>query len=210
MLSNEEIEQNRQTFLGLINSIERPFDKEKLIKWLNSSDFFIAPASTKYHCAFAGGLCLHSLNVYYSLEALCNTFVSEIDENGIPKSKYSKDSIIICGLLHDISKANFYEKYNRNVKNEQTGKWEQVSDYRVRDVSNRFVFGNHEETSEFMVSSFIPLEIEEKVAILYHMGGNAFDSTQADLSAIYDTYSLACLLHLADMASAYVLEKQTK
>lgn len=206
MLSIQEIEQNKQTFIALINSIGRVFDKDKLIKWLESSDFFTAPASTKYHCSFAGGLCQHSLNVYYSLEALCETFAAEIDNEGNANCKYSKDSIIICGLLHDISKTNFYEKYNRNVKNESTGKWEQVEEYRVRDVDNRFIYGNHEETAEFMVSSFIPLEVDEKVAILNHMGRNAFDSTQADLSVIYGKYGLACLLHLADMASTYLLE----
>lgn len=206
MLSNQEIEQNKQTFLELINSIERPFDKEKLIKWLNSSDFFLAPASTKYHCSFAGGLCQHSLNVYYSLDALCNTFATELDENGNPKCKYSKDSIIICGLLHDISKANFYEKYNRNVKNEQTGKWEQVEDYRVKDADSRFIYGNHEETAEFMLRTFLPLEVEESIAILYHMGGTGYDSSQTDLSVIYRKYNLPCLLHLADLASTFLLE----
>ena len=77
MLSKEQIEQNKQTFIELINSIERDFNKEKLINWLENSDFFYAPASTKYHSNFEGGLCSHCLSVYYSLEALCNTFASE-------------------------------------------------------------------------------------------------------------------------------------
>ena len=188
MLTKEQIEQNKQTFIDLIRSIERDFDKDKLINWLENSDFFYAPASTRYHSNFEGGLCAHSLSVYYSLEALCNTFASESKyvelEDGSKKEeitcKYDKDSIIIVSLLHDISKANFYEKYTRNVKNESTGKWESVEEYRVIDSKNRFIFGNHEETSEFMVRSFLSLKLEESVAILHHMGGSGHDSSQTD------------------------------
>ena len=213
MLSKEQIEQNKQTFIELINSIEREFNKEKLINWLENSDFFYAPASTKYHSNFEGGLCSHCLSVYYSLEALCNTFASESKyvtlEDGSQKEeitcRYDKDSIIIVALLHDLSKANFYEKYNRNVKNETTGKWESVEEYRTIDVQKRFIFGNHEETSEFMVRSFIPLKVEESVAILHHMGGAGHDSSQTDLSVIYSKYNLAALLHTADLLSTFVL-----
>ena len=213
MLSKEQIEQNKQTFIELINSIEREFDKNKLINWLENSDFFYAPASTKYHSNFAGGLCSHCLSVYYSLEALCNTFASESKyvtlEDGSQKEeitcKYDKDSIIIVALLHDLSKANFYEKYNRNVKNEVTGKWESVEEYRTIDIQKRFIFGNHEETSEFMVRSFMPLKVEESVAILHHMGGAGHDSSQTDLSVIYSKYNLAALLHTADLLSTFVL-----
>ena len=69
MLTKEQIEQNKQTFIDLIRSIERDFDKDKLLNWLENSDFFYAPASTRYHSNFEGGLCAHSLSVYYSLEA---------------------------------------------------------------------------------------------------------------------------------------------
>lgn len=214
MLTQEQIEQNKQTFITLIESINREFDKEKLINWLTEkSDFFTAPASTKYHCAFDGGLCQHSLNVYYSLEALCNTFATEYKQeivDGETKDsvspKIDHDSIIITGLLHDLSKANFYEKYLRNVKNEQTGQWEKIPDFRVRPPQERLIHGNHEETAEYMVRSFIPLTPEESVAIMYHMGGKGWDSTQSDLSAIYGRYPLACLLHTADLLSTYCLE----
>lgn len=216
MLSKEQIEQNKKTFIELINSIEREFDKQKLINWLEKSDFFIAPASARYHSNFEGGLCQHCLNVFYSLDALCNTFATESryeePEDGkegaeIPIPKYSRDSIIIVGLLHDLSKANFYETYNRNVKNEETGKWESVTEYRTIDAHDRFIFGNHEETAEFMVRSFIPLTLEESVAILHHMGGTGHDSSQTDLSIVYSKYNLAALLHSADLLSTFVLEK---
>lgn len=214
MLSKEQIEQNKQTFISLIRSITRDFDKEKLINWLSEkSDFFTAPASTKYHGNFEGGLCQHCLNVFYSLESLCDTFATDWQRNEqnperdqTPVPRYNKDSVIIVGLLHDLSKVNFYETYNRNVKNEVTGKWEQVSEYRTIDSHNRFIYGNHEETAEFMVRSFIPLTLEESVAILHHMGGTNFDSSQTDLSIIYNKYNLTVLLHSADLLSTFILE----
>lgn len=218
MLSKEQIENNKQTFIELIKSIKRKFDKDKLIDWLTEkSDFFSAPASAKYHSNYEGGLCEHCLNVFYSLEALVNTFASdwkyEKSEDGTQGSetcipRYDRDSIIIVGLLHDLSKANFYEKYFRNVKNEETNQWEKVEEYKTIDAHDRFIYGNHEETSEFMVRSFIPLTLEESIAILHHMGGTGHDSSQTDLSIIYSKYNLACLLHAADLCSTFCLEKK--
>lgn len=202
MLTQEQIHKNKETFLNLISEITRAFDKEKLISWLEKSDFFTAPASIKNHSNFDGGLCYHSLNVYAALENLCNSYA--VDDSGKPL--YDEDSIKIVSLLHDISKANLYEKYNRNVKNDITGKWEQKEEYRTKEAKDRFIYGNHEETSLFMVRSFIPLTIEEEVAILSHMGGKSWDSAQTNLGEVYDKYNLACLLHVADMLSTFIFK----
>lgn len=196
MLSEERIEQNKQEFLFLINSIEREFDKERLVKWLERSDFFIAPASAKYHGSCKGGLCEHSLNVYYSLLSLRDKF--------LPNS-INDDSLKIVGLLHNASKANYYETYFRNVKDEN-GKWIQVQEYKVRD--DRFIYGSQEQTAEFMVSTFIPLEVQERVAILHQLGGQGHDSTQVNMGTIFGEYPLATLLHTADLLSTFILENE--
>lgn len=223
-LTNEQINSNRELFISLLRSIDvEGAAIENLITWLSKSDFFIAPASTKFHAAYDGGLCQHSLNVYNNLVKLVNDFaydvsynyVKRVNENGeevtdtieVHTPKYTENDIKIVALLHDISKANYYEKYNRNVKNEVTNKWEQVTEYRTRDISQRFIYGNHETNSEFMVHAFIPLTVEQSVAILNHHGGVAFDSSQVDVSPIYNKYNLAVLLHLADMLACYVDEK---
>ena len=114
MLTEERIEQNKQTFIGLINSITRDgARKSELISKLENSDFFTAPASTKYHASYAGGLCEHSLNVYNSAVKLVEAFnLTDV---------ISSDSLLITCLLHDISKMNFYETSYRNKK--------QYSDY---------------------------------------------------------------------------------
>lgn len=202
MLTTEQIENNKKEFLSLVSGIIREFDKEKLISWLEKSGFFTAPASIKNHSSFDGGLCYHSLNVYAALENLCNTYA--LDSEGKPL--YDEDSIRIVALFHDISKANSFEKYFRNVKNDITNKWEQKEEYRTKDSSDRFIYGNHEETSLFMTRSFIPLTVEEEVAILSHMGGMSWDSAQTNLGEVYDKYSLACLLHVADMLSTFIFK----
>ena len=100
----------KQEFVQIFqDNIKRP-GAEALLQWLVSTDFFIAPASTKYHCAFEGGLALHSINVYKILKKRCDEYDA---------GKYSDETIAICGLLHDICKANFYSISTRNVKNER-------------------------------------------------------------------------------------------
>lgn len=224
-LTEEQLENNKKEYLDLIDSIElEGADIESFKSWLlERSDFFTAPASTKYHASYGGGLCQHSLNVYHILVNLVETYASHKELNPawnpelgeeqeepqyITVPDYSADTLKIVALLHDISKANFYEKYLRNVKNDITGKWEQVEEYRTRDVDNRFIFGNHEQNSEFIVRTFFPLTPEESSAILHHHAGMGFDSTQTDISIIYNKYSLACLLHTADILATFIIEKK--
>lgn len=205
MLSEEQLNQNKQEFISLLRSIEREgANIDGLVNKLEASDFFTAPASTKYHGSFKGGLCRHCLDVYIILNNL-------IKMNNL---EYDESSIIITALLHDISKMNLYETtvFNKKVysengsKHDSGGKYDWVSEsgYKTVDVKQRFIYGNHEETSEFMVRKFIPLNLEESIAILHHHGGMGFDSSQLDISMIYDNYPLALMLHLADMTCAYL------
>lgn len=210
MLSDQEIINNKNEFIKLINEIDRAdVDYDLLIKQLEHSDFFAAPASTKYHGSYEGGLCEHCLNVYYNSLKLNDMF-----NFNIPKT-----SLIIVSLFHDFSKMNFYVKYPKNVKvyckPEETKKnsydelgfyrWESVMEYKVKDSNDRFLFGSHEQTSDFMTNTFIPLTVDEHVAILNHHGGLGFDSSK-DLNIIsqaYSRYPLAMVLHFADCIDAY-------
>ena len=169
-----DIEKNKQDFIGLIRSINRDgFDSQRLIDKLESSDFFTAPASTKYHSAVEGGLCKHSLNVYYNLMQLVEmkypdeTIVDkETSEVKIVKTNpWTSDNLKIVGLLHDISKINCYELtysnkkvYHENGTKKDNGglyDWVTVSSYKTKEPNNRFIFGNHEMTSEFIIGNFI-------------------------------------------------------
>ena len=183
----------KQEFIDIFKeNVKRP-GSEKLLEWLSQSDFFIAPASTKYHSAFEGGLVQHSLNVYKLLKKRCA-------EYGITDG----ESIAICGLLHDICKANFYTISYRNAKNER-GIWEKVPYYTVDD---QFPFG-HGEKSVFVVERFMRLRENEAIAIRWHMGGfdEAAKSGGFSISHAYEKYPLAVLLHMADLEATYLSEQ---
>lgn len=208
MLLDLQIADNKTRFIELVNSIEREgFLKEQLIAKLENSDFFYAPASTKYHCSYKGGLCEHSLHVYDNLVKL--------DE--IKGTNLNPDTMKIVALFHDISKMNLYEAYFQNKKNYHAGgskhdeggsyDWEAVSAYKVREAKDRFIFGNHEQTSEFMLRTYCPLTYEESIAILHHHAAMSWDSAQDNIGEVFNRYSLATMIHLADMLSAYIDEK---
>ena len=55
---------NKELFLSTFRkNVHRP-GAEKLLAWMETTDFFTAPASTRFHAAYEGGLLDHSLNVY--------------------------------------------------------------------------------------------------------------------------------------------------
>ena len=210
MITEETIQTNKEYFLDLVNSIERDgMNKDRLIAQLTNSDFFTAPASAIYHNAFLGGLCLHSLNVYKTLIALCDAMYPE---NTCP---YDTNTLKIVALFHDFDKMNKYEAtvMNKKVysesgtKYDQMGKydWISVPGFKRKDASECFVFGTHGDNSAYMTETFIPLTTEEYAAIINHHG--CFDNPKADITPIFNRYSLACLLHTADMLSTYVVEK---
>lgn len=173
------------------SSIERE-GADKLLEWLENSDFFIAPASTKYHGNYEGGLLEHSLNVYRNLNAVC------FDK--------SQETIAICALLHDICKVNYYTTEMRNVK--ENGSWIQKPYYAINDT---LPYG-HGEKSVYIISSFMKLTREEAMAIRAHMGG--FDSSvkagDSFISQIFEKFPLALNLHIADMIATYFDDKKVE
>ena len=204
MLENEQIEKNYTEFIELLKSVKRD-GIDNLIEYLNSSDCKLAPASTKYHCAYAGGLVEHSLNVYRQLSDLLE-FVYRDKESGVP---FSKETIILVGLLHDISKVNYYTLRTKNVKKDNT--WVQELVYQVRDSADRFVYGSHSQNSVYMISNFIKLTYEESLAILHHMGGVDYTEdtiSTKNVSEAFEKSTLALLLHQADQQATFLLESR--
>ncbi len=186
----------REEFIDIYKKyITRP-GADKLLEWLDAkTDFFRAPASTRFHGACESGLVMHSLNVYHALH---DSFFTE-DE--------SEESFAICALLHDLCKANYYKVSTRNVKDDATGKWEKVPYYTVEDL---FPYG-HGEKSVFLIERFMKLKTAEAVAIRWHMGG--FDDSARGgsfaISDAYNRYPLAIKLHIADLEATYLLEQGT-
>lgn len=187
---------NKQEFLDIYNKYVTRAGSKEFLEWLLKTDFFTAPASSRFHCACEGGLVLHSLNVYHTLR-----------ERYFEEDKDNEESFAICALLHDLCKAQFYKVSTRNVKNDATGQWEKVPYYSVEDA---FPYG-HGEKSVFLIERFMRLKTSEAMAIRWHMGGfdDAARSGGFALSNAFDKYPLAVKLHLADLESTYLREHNT-
>lgn len=175
---------------------------EKLLDYLmTKSDFFTAPASSKFHNDFEGGLLDHSLNVYYRLVKLL-----EGEYGSGWREVFSPESVAIVGLLHDVCKVNYYAVDYRNVKNKETGAWEKVPYYKVEDT---LPYG-HGEKSVYIIGGFMRLTREEAMAINWHMGG--FDDRARGgsftVSTAFRDYPLAVLTHTADFLATYLDEKK--
>ena len=166
-----------------------------LITFCEESDFFIAPASTKYHGAYVGGLLDHSLEVYYQALRLCNSFGYEIGKDG------NNESLTIVSLFHDLCKTNSYTQEEKNVKNEETGLWEKQTVWKYNEKGN--TFGAHGASSLYHIQNFIRLTEDEASAIYHHMG--QWDASKYDnLSFVYEYNRLAWILHVADEAATYI------
>lgn len=184
---------HKEEFISIYNKYISRAGSKELLDWMQKTDFFTAPASTKYHCACECGLVMHSVSVF-------NTLM----EKHFDEEKDNAESFAIASLLHDLCKAQFYKVSTRNVKNEQTGQWEKQPFYAVEDS---FPYG-HGEKSVFLIERFMRLKIEEAMAIRWHMGGFE-DSNGFTVSLAYEKYPLAVKLHLADLESTYLREKGT-
>lgn len=189
------IEENKQKYLQLFSQIKRE-GADKLLDYINSTDFFVAPASGRRHSNFEGGLCLHSLNVYERFKKL---IISEFGENY--QARVSDESIAIIALLHDICKVNTYTVDYRNQKVD--GQWVQVPYFAYK---NNLPYG-HGEKSVYIVSGFIRLTREEAMAINWHMGGyDPRAQGSSDLMDAFTNFPLCVLFHIADLQATYLDE----
>ena len=173
--------------------IQRPGAAE-LLNWLNQTDFFEAPASTRFHGDHPGGLCQHSVNVFEQLTRIYAAY---------PELSYSIETLAIVSLLHDVCKAECYKTEMRNKK--ENGRWIQVPFYTFKED---FPYGGHGSKCVYLIQRHMTLTEEEAVAINCHMG--PWDRTPGDYSigAAFERYPLAWLVHVADEAATYLTESK--
>lgn len=185
---------NKDFFISLCKKEIRRNGIDKLLEWINSTDFFTAPASTRFHGNYTGGLCEHSINVYNQLIKLTELYQITV---------ISKETLAIIGLFHDVCKINFYKQSERNIKENQT--WKKTFCW---DVEDQLPLG-HGEKSCILLQRFILLTDEELLAIRWHMGG--FDCAvrggEHSMSKAQTMSPLVTLLSAADILSANILEK---
>ena len=190
MATEEIIQSNKERIIELCSHITRP-GIENLMKWLDSSDFYTAPASSRYHVAEPGGLAQHSINVFLEL----NRLLAAYSEVSVPE-----ESVIIASIFHDLCKVNFYKTEMRNRKNDH-GVWESYESY---TIDEKFKFGGHGSKSVFLIQNFMKLTAEEAVAINCHMGF----SDNEHVGEVYEQHPFALLVSWADQAAAFITESK--
>lgn len=207
-------DENVARFEGLMENVKRP-GVEGLVNYIRMSDFYTAPASTKFHLSCEGGLLQHSLNVY---DALISGLRHDEDTNtfkfivsGVAIAEFEKETLILVALLHDICKTNFYKIELRNqkvykptgTKRDNGGRfdWEQVPVYAVEDKNP---YG-HGEKSVMMIDEFMKLTMEERYAIRWHMGMSEPQNIYTFNHAC-EKYPLCFILHSADQEASHFME----
>ena len=209
------IEENIEKFEKLLSTVRRD-GVEKLLHYIQkNTDFYKAPASTKFHLACAGGLLQHSLNVYECLIAKRESSVWKDVLKDIPD-----ESLIIIALLHDLCKANFYTEGTKNQKTYDPEKvaaaeawqrkrdaqgdfiWETVKTYQVDD---KLPLG-HGEKSVMLIQCYIRLTMQEVMAIRWHMGFSEAKENWNMLGSAMEKYPIVLAIHEADLEASKLLE----
>lgn len=190
-----DITAQQERFITLCREKIRRPGLDDLLSWLTDPkrcDFFTAPASTRYHGAYEGGLCEHSLDVWDYAQKFASACDCEIPE----------ESLLIASLFHDLCKVNFYGIEYRNQKVD--GEWQKVPVYTVNE---KFAYGGHGSKSVFLTERFMRLEVSEAVAINCHMGYSEGGDSIRDVSKAYENCPLAWIIHVADEAATFLLKR---
>lgn len=195
-------------FERLLTSVNRD-GIDKLLAYIRKSDFYRAPASTRFHSCHEGGLLEHTLNVYHCLVAKKNnpTWKPILEDIG-------DESLILVALLHDLCKTNFYvvEPKNKKVYSENGKKydsngrydWVTVPGYTIDD---KLAYG-HGEGSVYIASSFIKLTRTESLATRWHMAFSGPKEEYNTLSTAIRKYPLILALNEADLEATYLMEEE--
>lgn len=184
----------KEDFIRIYTTLIKRPGSDKLLEWLEESDFFTAPASTRFHGNYEGGLCEHSVNVYEELVRLSKAY---------PQVRIQAESAAIVTLLHDLCKIGCYKQELRNQK--VGGVWVQRPVYVFQED---FCYGGHGSKSVYLIQRFMNLTEAEAVAINCHMG--AWDRAPGDysLGPAFEQHPLAWLVHVADESATYIRESK--
>ena len=199
---------NKEKFKEIVNAHIKRDGIIPLMDWLETTDFYEAPASTKYHLSVEGGLLTHSLNVYNRLINQCVSVFGPIPDE-------AQEKLAVIALFHDLCKVDVYKKEWKNVKvDSETGSktdaggnfdWDVKQSYSYDD---QFPFGYHGAKSAYLIGQFMRLTDEECVSITNHMG--AFDRPNGNytLNKVFERWNLALLLHIADCLATFIDERE--
>ena len=199
------IDKNITRFELELDKVQRP-GMDKLLEYIRGSDFYRAPASTKYHLACPGGLLQHSLNVLDALRGLLqwNNVEKHWEYHTACKivDIIPDDGVIMMALLHDICKTHFYSTSTRNQKNERTGQWEKVPFYTIDDMMPL----GHGDKSAMIIKQYTTLTSQEMYAIWHHMGMTGNYENDIAVGKSIEMYPAVLALQTADMMASKFME----
>lgn len=180
-------------FLEIFNRGVTRHGHDRLLAHLEAeTDFFTAPASTKYHGAHPGGLVEHSLNVYYRLRDFT---IRDTMENGMGDMwPECEETVAIIALLHDVCKVNCYH-------------WDTSKKaYTFRDPLPL----GHGEKCLFLITQHMALTTEEAMAIRWHMGAydDAVKGGSRAMAEAMRASPWVWRLQEADMCAAWIDERE--
>lgn len=196
------VKENKEKFKKICGQWIKRNGLQELLEWLEETDFYEAPASTRFHLMCEGGLCQHSINVF-------NRLKSEYEKEGffefktLEETAKTMESLAVVALFHDLCKVNFYSVSERNVKNEY-GEWIKVPYYAV---DNRSILVGHGYKSARLVNKYMDITDEEYMAIVHHMGYSSDDNI-SNISEIFNKSKLTLLLHIADTKATFIDEEK--
>lgn len=196
------VKENKEKFKKICSQWIKRNGLQELLEWLEETDFYEAPASTRFHLMCEGGLCRHSINVF-------NRLKSEYEKEGffefktLEETAKTMESLAVVALFHDLCKVNFYSVSERNVKNEY-GEWIKVPYYAV---DNRSILVGHGYKSARLVNKYMNITDEEYMAIVHHMGYSSDDNI-SNISEIFNKSKLTLLLHIADTKATFIDEEK--
>lgn len=207
-MAEPNIQELIEKFEQLLTSVNRD-GIDKLLAYIRKSDFYRAPASTRFHSCHDGGLLEHSLNLYECLlSKKQNPIWAEV------LREVNDESLILVALLHDLCKSYLYvpEFKNKKVysstgtKRDEGGRfdWQAVKGYSTDD---KIPYG-HGEKSVMMIEEFIKLKPIERYAIRWHMGFTEPKEYWNTLTTAIKKYPIILAVHQADMEATYLLEEE--
>lgn len=175
-------------FLDMMKLLDgTPLVPVDMIDWLITNGWFAAPASTKYHGNYEGGLLKHSASVMKFLVQLTKDNALSWKD---PRSPY------IVGMFHDLCKIDQYRIDNStSYFVGESARWEYNPDTLLKGHGNKSVM---------LLSQFYTLTEEEIMCIRYHMGAFTGKAEWNDYIRAVRRYPNVLWTHQADMLASHV------
>jgi hypothetical protein len=191
MLDENQIYQNKLHFMQLLTKLN--IDLTELSAYLEAVNYFEKPASTQYFNAYTGGLCKYALDLYFELAQLVNAYFP---------GKYTEEDVIKIAFFKDLYRAELYESYLKNVKNDVTGQWETQPAFKYKE--DRPTYGDINFGSYMIAKRYVAFTDEQIEAIIQ---SNSKSDYAGDIHNILRSYPLVTLTKMADLAAMYLGEQ---